>query len=421
MSIFVIADLHLSFRVHKPMDIFGDNWTGHEEKIRKDWIEKVKEKDLVVLPGDFSWETYLEDTKLDFDYLNSLPGKKLMLKGNHDYWWTTLKSMREYIKSNNFSNIDFLYNNSYLFDNYIISGTKGWQWGDSEEDYRLLRREKLRLFLTFIMGICVLTGCNQFSSTKEHAVKEEQKGEALEEKTDDLSEEQMPEEEESFSTYKEVAALGLPEDMLAYWMVLNNKYPFISTEEGKQEFYWDEYYWCLGYPTGYRQADYITIVDMDGDGANEIVLYCLPESVQILHYEDGVVYSYQDVFRGMKQIHANGIYEGSDGAASTGYYRMTELNRNGYTEEKLASMDGDYREIGGVEVTQEEFGNYVDSIEEIELAENIEFTEDMLDACLLDGLSEEELLIVKHAPIKEMEETEKNDLTEKEEMQVENV
>ena len=421
MSIYAIADLHLSFGTNKPMDVFGENWDRHWEKIKNDWFQKVNEQDLVLLPGDFSWATYLEDTYEDFRYLNELPGKKILLKGNHDYWWTTLKSMREYIKSNNFSNIDFLYNNSYLFDNYIISGTKGWQWGDSEEDYRLLRREKLRLFLTFIMGICVLTGCNQFSSTKEHAVKEEQKGEALEEKTDDLSEEQMPEEEESFSTYKEVAALGLPEDMLAYWMVLNNKYPFISTEEGKQEFYWDEYYWCLGYPTGYRQADYITIVDMDGDGANEIVLYCLPESVQILHYEDGVVYSYQDVFRGMKQIHANGIYEGSDGAASTGYYRMTELNRNGYTEEKLASMDGDYREIGGVEVTQEEFGNYVDSIEEIELAENIEFTEDMLDACLLDGLSEEELLIVKHAPIKEMEETEKNDLTEKEEMQVENV
>ena len=72
MSIFVIADLHLSFRVPKPMDIFGDNWTGHEEKIIKNWIEKVKENDLVVLPGDFSWETYLEDTKLDFGYLKEL-------------------------------------------------------------------------------------------------------------------------------------------------------------------------------------------------------------------------------------------------------------------------------------------------------------------------------------------------------------
>ncbi len=98
MSIFVIADLHLSFKNPKPMDIFGDNWTKHEEKIKKDWNEKVKEEDLVVLPGDFSWATYIEDTIPDFEYLNSLPGKKIMLKGNHDYWWTTVTSMRKFLK-----------------------------------------------------------------------------------------------------------------------------------------------------------------------------------------------------------------------------------------------------------------------------------------------------------------------------------
>ena len=91
MSIFAIADLHLSFRVPKPMNIFGDNWSGHEEKIRKDWIEKVTENDLVVLPGDFSWEMKLENTYKDFQFINNLPGKKLLLKGNHDLWWTTLK------------------------------------------------------------------------------------------------------------------------------------------------------------------------------------------------------------------------------------------------------------------------------------------------------------------------------------------
>lgn len=285
-----------------------------------------------------------------------------------------------------------------------------------------LRKGISSLLLIFIIGIWVLTGCNQSSSMDENVDLDERMGEALEEKADDLTEEKMSEEQiseegEWFSTPEEVATLGLREDMLAYWMVLNSKQPFISTEEGNQEFYWDEYDWCLGYPVGYHQADYFIIVDMDGDGVNEIVLYCSPESAQVLHYEDGVVYSYQDVFRGMKRIHINGIYEGSGGAASTGYYRITEWNSNGYIEEELASMDGDYLEVGGVEVTQEEFGNYVDSIEEIELAENIEFTEDMLDACLLGELSEEELLIVKHAPIKETEETEKNDLTEKEEMQ----
>ena len=115
MSIYVIADLHLSFTQNKPMNIFGDNWTNHEEKIKQNWLEKVKPDDTVILPGDFSWATYLEDTKLDFEYLNNLPGKKILLKGNHDYWWTTLTSMRKFISDNNFENIDFLYNNSYCF------------------------------------------------------------------------------------------------------------------------------------------------------------------------------------------------------------------------------------------------------------------------------------------------------------------
>ncbi len=153
MSIYAIADLHLSFGTNKPMDIFGKNWGRHWEKIKKDWLQKVNEQDLVLLPGDFSWATYLEDTYEDFKYLNELPGKKILLKGNHDYWWTTLKSMREYIKNNNFSNVDFLYNNSYLYNEYIISGTRGWQWNDSKEDYKLLRREMLRLELSIQDGI----------------------------------------------------------------------------------------------------------------------------------------------------------------------------------------------------------------------------------------------------------------------------
>ena len=97
MSIYVIADLHLSFKVNKPMDIFGDNWDNHPEKIKQDWLAKVKPEDTVILPGDFSWATYIEDAKLDFQYLNDLPGKKILLKGNHDYWWTTLSKMREFV------------------------------------------------------------------------------------------------------------------------------------------------------------------------------------------------------------------------------------------------------------------------------------------------------------------------------------
>lgn len=148
MSIYTIGDLHLSFHENKPMGIFGENWKGHEEKIRKDWNEKVTENDLVVIPGDFSWSTYLKDTYEDFSYLNDLPGKKLLLKGNHDYWWTTLTSMRKFLTENDFKNIDFIYNTAYEFENYIIAGTRGWGQNEEGEDKKLLKREVARLELS---------------------------------------------------------------------------------------------------------------------------------------------------------------------------------------------------------------------------------------------------------------------------------
>ena len=153
MAIFVIADLHLSFGQNKPMDIFGENWVNHDKKIKEDWIKKVKENDLVILPGDFSWETYLENTKLDFEFLNNLPGKKLLLKGNHDYWWSTITNMRKFLKENNFENIDFLYNNSYEYENKIICGTRGWSITDVETDKKLINRELIRLEISLKDGI----------------------------------------------------------------------------------------------------------------------------------------------------------------------------------------------------------------------------------------------------------------------------
>lgn len=141
MSIFVIADLHLSFKNPKPMNIFGDNWENHEQKIKEDWVAKVKEEDLVVLPGDFSWAMNLEDAYLDFQYLNELPGKKILLKGNHDYWWTTLTKMKNYLKENHFDTIDFLYNNSFLYEDTILTGTRGWSLHDLEGEAKILNRE----------------------------------------------------------------------------------------------------------------------------------------------------------------------------------------------------------------------------------------------------------------------------------------
>jgi hypothetical protein len=155
MSIYIIGDLHLSFGTNKPMDIFGKNWEEHSEKIKQNWLSKVNNEDTVILPGDFSWAMHLEDTYNDFEYLNSLPGKKIMLKGNHDYWWTTLTSMKKYLKENDFQNIDFLYNNSFLVENKIITGTRGWITSNykSVENYKILKRECERLELSLKSGM----------------------------------------------------------------------------------------------------------------------------------------------------------------------------------------------------------------------------------------------------------------------------
>ena len=153
MAIYVIADLHLSFSQDKPMSIFVEIWEGHSEKIKNNWISKVKPEDTVVLPGDFSWAMYLQDTYKDFEYLNSLPGKKLLLKGNHDYWWTTVTNMRNFLEENKFKNIDFIYNNSYLVENKILTGTRGWNLLDTENSSKMIKRESIRLQLAIEDGI----------------------------------------------------------------------------------------------------------------------------------------------------------------------------------------------------------------------------------------------------------------------------
>ncbi len=148
MSIYVIGDLHLSFGENKPMEIFGANWKDHSEKIKENWNENVKPQDTVILAGDFSWAMQLKDTYKDFEYLNGLPGKKILLKGNHDYWWTTITSMKKYLNENNIQNVEFLHNNSYLIENKIIVGTRGWNLLDTENDSKMIKREALRLELS---------------------------------------------------------------------------------------------------------------------------------------------------------------------------------------------------------------------------------------------------------------------------------
>lgn len=147
MSIYAISDLHLSYNTDKPMDIFG--WKNYENKIKENWNSKVKESDLVILGGDFSWSMDLKDTYKDFEFIHNLPGKKILIKGNHDYWWGTLTKMKKYINEIGFNDINFLYNNSYEFEGKLICGTRGWNFSDlQEEDEKIYNREIQRLRLS---------------------------------------------------------------------------------------------------------------------------------------------------------------------------------------------------------------------------------------------------------------------------------
>lgn len=148
MSLFTIADLHLSKGVEKPMDIFGGRWQGYMEKIEKNWLSVIKDGDTVVLGGDISWGIDFKQSLEDFKFLNSLPGKKIILKGNHDLWWNTMRKMTNFILENEFENIEFLFNNFFMYENIAICGTRGWFFEEDfkeSHDEKIFKRELLRL------------------------------------------------------------------------------------------------------------------------------------------------------------------------------------------------------------------------------------------------------------------------------------
>lgn len=148
MSLYALADLHLPLGVNKPMDIFGKHWENYVSRLHDNWQSVVKKDDTVVLAGDFSWATYLDDAKADFEYLHALNGKKILLKGNHDYWWTTMNKMRKFLTENNFTDIDFLQNNSFEYGDISICGSRGWvtpQGTLSADDLKIYNHELLRL------------------------------------------------------------------------------------------------------------------------------------------------------------------------------------------------------------------------------------------------------------------------------------
>lgn len=145
MAVYTIADLHLSFGTDKPMDVFP-GWANYTEKIENNWKHLVTENDTVVIAGDISWAMDLKETYDDFSFINSLPGKKILLKGNHDYWWTTKSKMDRYLSENGFSSMSILHNNFYIADGLALCGSRGWFYdAETDADMKVLHREAGRL------------------------------------------------------------------------------------------------------------------------------------------------------------------------------------------------------------------------------------------------------------------------------------
>ena len=152
MAVYAIADLHLSLGTDKPMDIFS-GWTDYVNRLENNWRRLIADNDTVVIAGDISWAMKLEECYEDFKFINSLPGKKILLKGNHDYWWGTKKKMDEYLRVNNFDTIEILFNNTFVRDGIAICGTRGWNYeSSSNEDVRILTREIGRLNMSIDEG-----------------------------------------------------------------------------------------------------------------------------------------------------------------------------------------------------------------------------------------------------------------------------
>ena len=148
MSLYAIGDLHLSFAADKPMDVFGPAWENHVEKLREGF-STLGEEDVCVLCGDISWGMDLPGVREDFRFIDGLPGRKIILKGNHDLWWTSMTKMTAFLEENGFSTISFLHNNAWPYgENAAICGTRGWFYEESRgenHDKKMIAREVLRL------------------------------------------------------------------------------------------------------------------------------------------------------------------------------------------------------------------------------------------------------------------------------------
>jgi len=144
MTIYAIGDLHLSGNSNKPMDIFGEQWCDHANKIKDSWLKKVSNEDLILIPGDISWAMNLEEAMIDLEWIADLPGKKYLIRGNHDYWWSSITNLNSL-----FDSIGFIQNNFFTYKEYAICGTRGWNCPNhykfTDHDEKIYLREVTRL------------------------------------------------------------------------------------------------------------------------------------------------------------------------------------------------------------------------------------------------------------------------------------
>lgn len=151
VRIFAIGDLHLPGGSEKPMDIFGAHWEGHFVKISRDWMSRVQPHDIILIPGDISWAMQMEAAKGDLYAIASLPGRKILIRGNHDYWWSSISKLRGLLPEGMFA----LQNDAVLLDGYVFCGSRGWTIPEDENDLenqRLYQRELMRVELSLQRG-----------------------------------------------------------------------------------------------------------------------------------------------------------------------------------------------------------------------------------------------------------------------------
>ena len=147
MALYAIGDLHLCLGAQKPMDVFGGAWLGYMDKL-KEGVSRIGPDDTTVLLGDLSWALDIQNARDDFAWIDKIPGRKIILKGNHDYWWSTASKFYKFCEENGFSNQLILNNNHYEYENWAICGTRGWFFEEDKcgtHDEKVFRRELIRL------------------------------------------------------------------------------------------------------------------------------------------------------------------------------------------------------------------------------------------------------------------------------------